>query len=46
MGEVRNATEMKMVRNFKVFMNLMSLELEVLTICLVTGGVSARREIR
>jgi len=37
---------MKIDRNFKVFIDFMSLELEVPPICLVTGGVSARRERR
>jgi hypothetical protein len=44
--EVYNTTEMKMVRNFKVFMDFISLELKVPTICLVIRGVSARRERR
>jgi hypothetical protein len=37
---------MKMNRNFRVFTDLESLEPEVPVICLVTGGVSARRERR
>jgi hypothetical protein len=37
---------MKMNRNFKAFIDFISLELEVPTICLVTGGVSGRRERR
>jgi hypothetical protein len=37
---------MKMNRNFRAFTDFMSLELEVPTICLVTGGVSGRRERR
>ena len=41
-----NATKMKMDRNFRAFIDFMSLELEVPTICLVTGGVSVRRDRR
>ena len=37
---------MKMDRNSKVFIDFISLELEVPTICLVTGGVSVRRDRR
>jgi hypothetical protein len=37
---------MKMNRNFRAFIDFKSLELEVPTICLVTGGVSGRRERR
>jgi hypothetical protein len=35
-----------MDRNFRAFIDFMSLELEVPTICLVTGGVSVRRDRR
>ncbi len=35
-----------MDRNFRVFIDFISLELEVPTICLVTGGVSLRRDRR
>ena len=37
---------MKIDRNFRAFIDFMSLELEVPTICLVTGGVSVRRDRR
>ena len=46
MGEVYNATEIKIDRNFRLFIDFMSLELEVPTVCLVTGGVSGRRDRR
>jgi hypothetical protein len=46
LGEVYKVTEMKMDRNFRAFIDFMSLELEVPTICLVTGGVSVRRDRR
>jgi hypothetical protein len=46
LGEVYNATETKMDRNLRAFIDFMSLELEVPTICLVTGGVSVRRDRR
>ena len=39
-------TEMKMNRNFNVFTDLKPLELEVPIICLATGCVSGRRDIR
>ena len=39
-------TEMKMNRNFNAFTDLKPLELEVPTICLVTGCVSGRRDRR
>ena len=45
-GEVYNATDMKVNRNFRAFIDFMSLELEVSTICLVTRGVSGRRDKR
>lgn len=35
---------MKIERNFKAFIDFMSPELEVPTICLVTGGVSVHRD--
>jgi hypothetical protein len=37
-------TEMKINRNFNAFTDLKALELEVPTICLVTGCVSLRRD--
>ena len=37
---------MKLNRNFRAFTDFKLLELEVPTICLVIGGVSARRERR
>lgn len=46
MGEVYNITEIKIDRNFTAFIDFMSLELEVPTFCLVTGGVSVRRDRR
>ena len=39
-------TEMKINRNVNAFTDLKSLELEVPTICLVTGCVSLRRDRR
>ena len=44
--EVCNATKIKIDRNSKAFIDFMSLELKVLTICLVIGGVSVRRDRR
>ena len=46
MGKVYNITEIKIDRNFKAFIDFISLELEVPAICLVTGGVSVRRDRR
>ena len=46
LGEVNNITKMKMDRNSGAFIDFISLELEVPTICLVIGGVSARRDRR
>lgn len=46
MGEVYNITKIKIDRNFSAFIDFISLELEVPTICLVTGGVSVRRDRR
>ena len=43
---VYNTTKTIMDRNIRAFIDFMSLELEVPTICLVTGGVLRRREIR
>jgi hypothetical protein len=39
-GRVYNITETIINRNLRAFIDFMSLELEVPTICLVTGGVS------
>jgi hypothetical protein len=38
--------EIRINRNFHVFIDLKSFELKVPTICLVTGGVSGRRDRR
>ena len=46
MEKVYNITELKIDRNFRAFIDFLSLELEVPTICLVTGGVSVRRDRR
>jgi hypothetical protein len=46
LGEVYNTLKTKINRNFNMFMDLKSLELEVPTICLVAGGVSERRDRR
>jgi len=44
--EVYNVTKMKMNRNFNMFTDFESLELEVPTFYLVTGYVSARSDSR
>jgi hypothetical protein len=46
LGEVYNTTEMKMDRNSRVFIDFISFELKVPTICLVIKGVSVRRDRR
>ena len=45
-GRVYNAKETIIDRNLRAFIDFMSLELEIPTICLVTGGVSVRRDRR
>jgi hypothetical protein len=45
-GRVYNATETIMDRNLRAFIDFISLELELHSICIVTWGVSGRSERR